>query len=120
MNNIYQPFQNFQQPGYMQTLSPAPLYEDIKFVNGIEGARNYRMAPNASTLLMDNNSDRIFMVKADASGLTQVTTLTFQIEQPEAQVNANDLLKRIEKLEAMINEQPAENAGKHKSSDAIV
>ena len=108
MNNIYQPYANLT--GYMQPFTPTPMYEEIKRVNGMEGAKNYRMAPNASALLMDTTQDRIFMVTADAGGMTTVTPLTVAVEVPEAPADTKDILARLERLEVKVNEYAAKHS----------
>ena len=114
MNNIYQPYANlmggYQMPG-IQGMQAAPAYEEIKRVNGPEGARNYRMAPNASALLMDNTENRIFMVAADASGLTNITPLRVEIETPEKPVDIREIERRLSRIEERMNENGKHIAG---------
>lgn len=113
MNNIYTPYAGMVNPFQnMPGIQAAPAYEEIKRVNGIEGARNYRMAPNGSALLMDNTENRVFMVAADASGLTSVTPLRVEIETPEEPVNMKEIRERLTRLEERMN------ANEHNHGDA--
>lgn len=55
----YQP--SFQQPQQPQTNTYA-------FVNGIEGAKAYPMAPNQTVMLMDNDNPIAYMKTSNAMG----------------------------------------------------
>lgn len=59
----YNMYQNYQQQPQQQ-ISYAPL----TYVNGIEGAKAYIVAPNQIVYLKDSDSNTLFEKKADAQG----------------------------------------------------
>lgn len=60
------------------------------FVNGVEGAKSYPIAPNQTMLLMDNNSPMCFM--KTTNGLGQSTLRYFKL----VEVNEQDVVKTPE------------------------
>lgn len=80
-NGFQQPFpyppaqQNSQyQQGLMQQQQGI---DEIKWVNGIESARQYNMPANSRAILMDSNKDIIYIKQTDASGLGTVSAYSF-------------------------------------------
>ena len=64
------------QPYIPQPQAPVqpvvPVREEIKRVNGIDGAKEYQksLAPNSNAVVFDNNSDRFYLVVKDANGVS--------------------------------------------------
>lgn len=88
---------NFNNP-YM----PAPRYELIK-VNGEAGAKNFKMAPNSATLLLDETAPIVWLVQTDGSGLLTPTPFDIVVHQKPPEVDINNLAMRVTQLEEMIN-----------------
>jgi len=57
-----------------QTVVPPvmPMREEIKRVNGINGAKEYQknLAPNSNAVVFDNDKDVFYLVMKDANGVT--------------------------------------------------
>ena len=49
----------------------------IKFVNGIDSAKQYYMPPNAQEILMDQNQDIFYIKRTDASGQYTIQSYSF-------------------------------------------
>ena len=49
-----------------------PMREEIKRVNGINGAKEYQknLAPNSNAVVFDNDMDRFYLVMKDANGVS--------------------------------------------------
>jgi hypothetical protein len=81
MNNYgsYYPQQNYQQPTYnysYQNQMPSQIgqqaqqttFMQLTFVNGLEEAKSYIVAPNSSIYLRDNNSNKLYIKSCDNTG----------------------------------------------------
>lgn len=67
----FQPQPYIPQP--QATVQPVvPVREEIKRVNGIDGAKEYQknLAPNSNAVVFDNNMDRFYLVVKDANGVS--------------------------------------------------
>ena len=81
----------------------APRYELIK-VNGEAGARNFKMAPNSATLLLDETAPIVWLVQTDGSGLITPTPFDITVHQQAPQVDLNNLFRySISYLSSIIN-----------------
>lgn len=50
----------------------------ITWVQGIEGAKAYQLAPNSNVLLMDSDNDNIFYIKvSDSVGMCNLRTFNY-------------------------------------------
>lgn len=93
-------WQRYQEP---QT----PIYRgEIINVNGAAGARSLRLAPNSSVILRDANEPIVWLCEADGTGYFEPIPYSVAPYQAAPAVDVNDLVKRIARLEAMLNEQP--------------
>lgn len=96
--------------GYNGYNSQYPRYQIVK-VNGEAGARNFRMAPNSSILLLDETAPIIWFVQTDGAGYSN--PIPYDIT-PHQVVVAPDIsqiderLKRIEEI--LLNESNFGNA----------
>ena len=97
-------FTPYQQSQMMRSYQPLPKYEIIH-VNGRNGAEMFQMAPNSSTLLLDETAPIVWLAMTDGAGYKTVTPYSIAPYQPEPEIDTKSLLQRIEKLEAAINEQ---------------
>ena len=64
MQNYYNPYQNYPQ----QMPMPRQATGVFAFVNGVEDARAYIVQANQTAYLLDNNSNHLFIKKADMNG----------------------------------------------------
>ena len=82
----------------------APHYELIK-VNGEAGAKNFKMAPNSATLLLDETAPIVWLVQTDGSGLLTPTPFDIVVHQQPPQIDINNLAARVAQLEERLNDQ---------------
>ena len=95
---------NMGQPRMMGS-QYLPHMQVIK-VNGEAGARNLRMAPNSSALVLDETAPIVWYAQTDGTGYLTVTPFDITPHQAQPPVNLNDLVQRVNKLqEALINVQ---------------
>ena len=93
--------QDWQQQMQMRN---APRYEVIQ-VNGENGAKAFRMAPNSSALLMDTTAPIVWLCQSDGAGYHTQTPFSIAPYQPEPPVDVRSLAERIERLEAKLNDK---------------
>ena len=106
--NQYQP--NMQQ-GFQQTQQPAqPTIQSMIWVNGLNDAKNYLIAPNSAVTLWDSNAPVVYLKQADASGKPsmKIYDLVERTQRPAQPPQAPPVeyapLSRLEALEARLNE----------------
>lgn len=76
-----------------------PHYEVVR-VNGEAGANNFQMAPNSSTILVDNtNPNLIWLVQTDGAGYLTAIPYDVMPHQVQPQINLNELADRVKHLE---------------------
>lgn len=105
-----QPVQQVQQPQAPQVQSGG-----INWIQGIESAKAYPIAPNSSVILMDSESPQFFIKSADQSGMPTLRVFKFeeitgQQQQPKAEpvpqidtsiyITREEFEKRIAELSA--------------------
>ena len=88
-------------PGAMQGMSAQTF--QITRVNGRNGADAFRMAPNSSILLMDENDPIVWLKQTDGAGYATVTPYTVTPYQAAQPVDVTSLESRVKRLEDMIN-----------------
>ena len=103
-NQPYMP--GMMQNQYQQRLAQMeqasmPRFEIIH-VNGENGARAFRMAPNSNALLMDDTAPIIWLCQSDGAGYHTVTPDSIAPYQADAPVDARALEKRVADLEAAL------------------
>lgn len=105
--NPYQPMgYNGQYGNYApQNAAGAPQAFgcQITRVNGRNGADAFRMAPNSSILLMDENDPIVWMKQTDGAGYATVTPYTVSPYQAAPPVDVSSLEERVKRLEDTIN-----------------
>lgn len=98
-------FSNYNSPyisnpaagmGYTQ-----PMKQEITEVYGISGAQAYQMAANSSVILLDANNPTVYLKRTDGAGSASINVYKLV---PCDSGSSTDLEKRVEKLEAIINE----------------
>ena len=79
----------------------------INWVQGIEGAKAYPVAPNATVMLMDSNANTFYIKNADATGRPTVTLYDFQerkVGNPSTEQNKTADFVTREELYAILND----------------
>lgn len=121
-------YQNFQNPYAMQMQNLQNQIQNmnpfqqqggntqIQYVNGIESANAYQMAPNSSVLLMDSNLPRFYVKTTDAAGMADVKVFEFHeyVEQKPEPMNPEMFVTRqeFEELKQMIEKEAAHESVK--------
>ena len=78
-------------------------HQQVIRVNGEAGAKNIRLAPQSSLLALDENAPLIWLITTDGGGYS--TCKCFEIvEKQEEPSDMDKIMKRIDELEAKINE----------------
>ena len=95
----YQQFQPNQdrlaqlQNQYQQTV---PQYQQpnqgLLWVQGVEGAKSYLVAPNTTVLLMDADAQRFYLKSTDASGMPNLRIFEYSELSQNASVPVNENL----------------------------
>lgn len=80
MNN-YNNLQQYNTPSQQQN-------NGIIWVQGIEAAKSYLVAPNNTVQLWDSESQSIYIKSADASGLPTIKVLDYTIRETEPKQSA--------------------------------
>lgn len=92
-NNPYQPYQpnpygqpnyGFQQPYQAPQPQPQVQKPNFDFVNGIEGAKSYRLMPNQSAILLDNENSLLYIKSANALGQSSIEYYSIQKTSEDA------------------------------------
>lgn len=109
-NNPYQPspygnpYGGYPSVGPQSPVGgPQPFGGQITRVNGRNGADAFRMAPNSSILLMDENDPIVWLKQTDGAGYATVTPYTVAPYQAAAPVDVNSLEDRVRRLEEMLS-----------------
>lgn len=79
-------FPQYQQVG---TQMSSPQNNGLIWVQGIEAARAYPIAPNTNIALWDSESQSIYIKSADASGMPSMRILDYTIRQESARTVQN-------------------------------
>ena len=94
----------------------------ITQVNGWGGADAFRMGPNSSILLLDQEQPVVYMKKTDGGGFPSVAAYELRPLQRPKPLDANELEERLNRLEALIREsvtkQDADPKSKRKPEPA--
>ena len=99
----------------LYSMNNAPRYEIIR-VNGEAGAKNFRMGPNSTALLLDNTTSIVWYAQTDGTGYLTVAPFDITPHQIPKPVDMNDLSARVTKLEEIIANVQQSNIGTAKQS----
>lgn len=123
----YNYFPASYQPAYSMYQNPqAGGNNGIIWVQGIEAARAYQVAPGASVALWDSDSQSIYLKSADQSGLPSLRILDYTIRAEAAKTaqnalasNGADVLTRkdFDALQSQINALRAQINGREGAAD---
>ena len=117
---FYNPYQQYNPYGYAPVSqqngagSVLPQQSQIIRVNGKNGAEAFRMAPNSSILLMDENDPIVWLKTSDGAGYCTVTPYTIAPYQSAPPVDVNSLENRVKRLEDMLNAKSDDGDAKQK------
>lgn len=126
MNGLYGYGNNYGY-GYNAPYSPQmgaggqmPQQGQVVRVNGRNGADAYRLAPNSSALLLDENDPLVWLKTTDGAGYPTVTPYVISPYQPAPAVDVNGLESRVKRLEDILNGKPddADVGAKHGKTNA--
>jgi len=81
-----------------------PMREEAKRVNGRNGAEMYRMAPNSSAVLLDENNPMIWFLQTDGAGYKTITPydITKHVDEPEKNENHEEIMKALTELDRRV------------------
>lgn len=88
---------------YLPRINPQPQ-NGIKWVQGIEGAKAWQLAPNSNDILLDSENEGIFYIKiSDGAGMCNLRRFKYEeITDTPAVPNLSEYVRKDE-LEAIIN-----------------
>lgn len=97
-----------------QSMNPVPMaqtnYIPFVYVNGIEGAKAYIVAPNQTVYLKDSDSNMLYEKKADSLGKFYIKAYEMkEVEQPSQIEPTSDIIEfkqvfneKMDKLSTLI------------------
>ena len=117
--------QQYQQPTQMPTQMPTQQSNGFVWVDGIEEANNFYVAPNNAVQLWDKNSPCIYKKSADSTGKPSMQIFDLverkMQTQPKSDLNADfsDFVKRSEitQLEERVAKLERPKGGKRIKED---
>ena len=117
--------QQYQQPTQMPTQMPTQQNNGFVWVDGIEEANNFYVAPNNAVQLWDKNSPCIYKKSADSTGKPSMQIFDLverkMQTQPKSDLNADfsDFVKRSEitQLEERVAKLERPKGGKRIKED---
>ena len=116
-----QAYSQYQTPVQQPYQMPQNNESQIVWVQGIEGAKSYPVAPGKSVLLLDSESSVFFIKSSDASGMplplrvfdyterTQQTPQAPAVQQTPEYVTRSELEDRLADFAARMNAYPDES-----------
>lgn len=75
----YYPYQNqyHTQLGQMYAPQPQNNQNSLIWVQGVEAAKSYMVAPNTTVLLMDSESQKFYLKSSDSSGMPMLRVFEY-------------------------------------------
>lgn len=93
-------------------------YQNINWVQGLEGAKAYQIYPNSSVILMDSENDNTMYIKtSDHVGISKIRTFKYE-EVEEVQKNYVTREEVLEMLKGVNNEQTISRDDKPKNESS--
>lgn len=93
-------------------------YQNINWVQGLEGAKAYQIYPNSSVILMDSENDNTMYIKtSDHLGISKIRTFKYE-EVEEVQKNYVTREEVLEMLKGVNNEQTIPGVDKSKNESS--
>lgn len=112
--NVYHPYNNQVQ---QQNYNNIPPMNQYAYVNGIEGAKSFQLAPNQTIMLMDSDNPICYMKSANSMGQSTLRYFKLiEIKESDLKNNPNNelnndyvlksdfegLIKRVDELSSVI------------------
>ena len=123
---------NFNQQSYFAPTSSVRATNNIIWVQGIEGAKAWQLAPNSMAILLDSESEgKMYIKVTDNIGMGSLRIFNYveEVVQP-AQVNVTnnnlDLSQYVKKdelstlIKEIINEQPVSTVDQGSAKPGII
>lgn len=82
------------------------------YVNGIEGARQFQMAPNQTALLMDNDSPCLYVKSTNQMGQSAIKAFRLEEIKASSAPVSDDAISRLEKRIEAIEGRLKDHGGK--------
>lgn len=73
--------------------------QEVVTVNGEDGANAYKLPPNSSALVLDENKPIVYLVKTDGAGYKTVLAYTITPVVKVVEPTMSDVMARLEALE---------------------
>ena len=111
-------YNNYTYPNYSQYSNNDT---NLIFVNGLEGARGYRIRPQQTVLLVDSTQSRIYFKSTDNLGIETMKTYSITEEEKKETIDIETRLDNIETNINKIMETIANNKGEkvNESNNAV-
>ena len=97
-NNAFTPY-GYQMPQIPQ-MPVQP--QQVERVNGENGVDAYRMAPNSSALLLDENDPIVWFVRTDSAGYKSKTPYKIEPYAPEPEPDMKSIDERINEINSRL------------------
>ena len=78
--------------------------QQIVRVSGENGAKEYKLPPNSSALLLDINDPILYLVMTDGAGYKTITPYTIEKYTATPEPSIKELCERVKKLEEKLDE----------------
>lgn len=91
-------YQNYPQVYPQQQIQPQPqqnISSGIVWVQGIEGAKAHPVAPGQAVLLMDSDSDCLYLKSADMTGMPSLRVFDYKERVSAPQETKNEDLSQF-------------------------
>lgn len=101
----FNPYSNGYQPNYAQNqynYAQNQSNNSVIWVQGIESAKSYMVAPNTTVQLWDSENPVIYLKSADATGMPSMKILDYKIrenEQPQTPIKEEKVVDYVTKEE---------------------
>lgn len=82
--NQYNPYPQYNQMPQNQPNFSSQRENSIIWVQGVEAAKSYLVAPNSTVQLWDSEAQVIYLKSADASGMPSIKILDYTIRDTQA------------------------------------
>lgn len=82
--------QLYQQPSYQAPVPQSQAGSGINWIQGESAAKSYLVAPNATVVLFDSESQTIYIKSADPTGMPSMRILDYTIRDQKGHIGAFD------------------------------
>lgn len=106
---MYNQYMGYAYPNYQQSYTQT---RGIIRVNGENGARAIRLAPNSEEIALDNTAPIAWLCRTDGAGYLTVEPYDIAPHKTAPQANIADIETRIARLEAIVDAKPDDSSTK--------